>query len=262
MRVTGLPREEADPLLARLLLDYDGGVSVTDDGAIVYSFPALRKTAGDVDVSAPPPAWAKPKEAPPVTGNGGGANLLVGAVNGFNLVMSMVAMSLGLTIERLVHFIQTIDVPFPPPPPPVDGVPLVLGAIPLVFSLVLFALPALRALRQGKKKQEVNKENARAEVLKTVFQEMHDAAARGEPAAVRETQLKRAWQQATGAPPDDKELAAAVVALGGDVDVDALAEGRGLYRFRDLEAEVNALQKERVEAKDQERDVGEVVYRT
>jgi len=262
MRVTGLPREEADPLIARLLLDYDGDVSVTDDGAIVYSFPALRKTAGDVATAAPPPAWTKPKEAPPVTGNPIGANLLVGAVNAFNLVMSMVAMSVGLTIERLVHLIQTWNVPFPPPMPPVDGVPIAFGVIPLIFSLVLFALPALRALRQGAKKKEVAEENARAEVLKTVFQEMQDAAARGEPASVRETTLKRAWQQATGAPPDDKELAAAVTALGGDVDMDALAEGRGLYRFRDLEAEVNALQKERAEAKSEERELGEVVYRT
>ncbi len=38
MRVTGLPRELADPMMARLMLDYEGDVDVSDDGGIVYRF--------------------------------------------------------------------------------------------------------------------------------------------------------------------------------------------------------------------------------
>src|SRR5206468_11286053 len=38
MRVTGLPRHEADPLMARLMLDYDGDVIVSDEGGITYTF--------------------------------------------------------------------------------------------------------------------------------------------------------------------------------------------------------------------------------
>jgi hypothetical protein len=40
-----------------------------------------------------------------------------------------------------------------------------------------------------------------------------------------------------------------------------MAEGRGLYRFRDLEAEVKALQADRAAASVAEEAVGEVVYR-
>jgi len=262
MKVTGLPREEADPLLSRLLLDYDGEVKVDDDGAITYHFEALRKTAGDTPPSPPPPAWSTKKTAPPVTGNPIGTNLLVGAVNAFNLIMATVALNANLTIDRLVHLISTWDAPFPVPPLPYDGVPVVLGAIPLLFSLLLFALPAWRALRKGAAEKAVAEENARAEVLKTVFQQMSEAASKGEAVGgVREDSLKRAWQQATGAPPDDKELAAAVAALGGDVDMDAMASGRGLYRFRDLEAEVKALQAQRAAASAQEEQVGAVVFR-
>ena len=46
MRVTGLPRDKADPLMARLMLDYEGDVGVSEDGGIFYRFAALRKTAG------------------------------------------------------------------------------------------------------------------------------------------------------------------------------------------------------------------------
>ena len=58
----------------------------------------------------------------------------------------------------------------------------------------------------------------------------------------------------------EKELLRAIVALGGDVDVDALAAGRGLYRFRDLEAEVEELKKQREQASDEEKAVGAVVF--
>lgn len=262
MKVTGLPREEADPLLSRLLLDYDGEVKVDDEGGITYHFEALRKTAGDTPPAPPPPAWTTKKTAPPITGNPVATNILVGAVNAFNLIMATVALNANLTIDRLVHLISTWDAVIPVPPLPYDGVPIVLGAIPLLFSLLLFALPAWRALRKGAVEKAVAEENARAEVLKTVFQQMSEAAEKGEAVAgVREDSLKRAWKQATGAPPDDKELAAAVAALGGDVDMDAMASGSGLYRFRDLEAEVKALQAQRAAASGQEEQVGAVVFR-
>ena len=45
MRVTGLPREQADRMMARLMLDYEGDVDVSEDGGIVYRFAAMRKTA-------------------------------------------------------------------------------------------------------------------------------------------------------------------------------------------------------------------------
>jgi hypothetical protein len=262
MKVTGLPREEADPLLSRLLLDYDGEVKVDEHGAITYHFPRLRKTADGERVTAPPPAWATKKEAPPITGNSGGANFLVGAVNAFNLIMATVAISLNMTVDRLIHLFQNWNAKLPVPPLPYDGIPVVLGVIPVIFSILLFALPAIRALRHGSTKKAIAEENARNEVLKTVFQSMESAADGDAKSAVgvREDRLRGAWQRATGAPPDDKELVAAVVALGGDVDVDAMAEGRGLYRFRDLEAEVRALQAQRADADVSEGDVGAVVF--
>ncbi len=65
MRVTGLPREQADPLMAKLMLDYEGDVDVSEDGGIVYKFPAIRKTASDSTVERePPPAWSRLKPLP------------------------------------------------------------------------------------------------------------------------------------------------------------------------------------------------------
>lgn len=261
MKVTGLPRDEADPLMAGLMLDYEGDVDVSDAGAITYRFEALRKTAGALDDHAPAPAWDTPVQAPPVTGNSGGSNWLIAAVNGFNLLASLVALQLNLTIERLLHMFEMIRLDVVDPPVlPDTGLPLVFGLIPLVFSLVLFGLPLLRQWRSSSKQAEAAHENAERAVLKTVFDKMQEAARSGTDASVSEASLQKAWQKATGKAAGEKELLRAIVALGGDVDVDALAAGRGLYRFRDLEAEVEELKKQREQASDEEKAVGAVVF--
>jgi hypothetical protein len=80
---------------------------------------------------------------------------------------------------------------------------------------------------------------------------------------VQEDKLTRAWQSATGKAPSDKELAAVVAELGGDLDLPATEQqSRATYRFRDLEAEVKALEEEREKAAESEREVGAVVYRS
>jgi hypothetical protein len=262
LRVTGLPREEADPLMARLLLDYEGEVDVSDDGAITYRFEALRKTAGGVDQTPPAPAWAERLTAPPVTGNSAGSNLLIGAINAFNLFMASLALSWNLSLDRLVWLLTAAN-NHEASAPPLPSTALALGVVPFLFSLLLFALPVGRTLLAGRKQREAARENARRAVLKTVLEETEKQASTtsAAPTGVNAGALRRAWQEETGAPPDDATLAREVAALGGDVDVDALAEGRGLYRFRDLEAEVKELQKQRAAASIEEERVGAVVFR-
>jgi hypothetical protein len=145
MKVTGLPREEADPLMARLMLDYEGDVKVSDDGAIFYEFPKLRLTAEQGAARAPRPVWTEQVQPKPTTGNDGGSNTLIAMLNGFNLLMSLVALKANLTLDRLIHIFENWGA-FPPPPPlPYDGVPLVLGVIPFLFSALIFAMPVRRA---------------------------------------------------------------------------------------------------------------------
>src|SRR5205823_2549006 len=74
MRVTGLSRDAADPLMARLMLDHEGSVEVGEQGGIVYRFESLRRTAGEAPARPQPPAWMTPPVMPPLTGNGAGAN--------------------------------------------------------------------------------------------------------------------------------------------------------------------------------------------
>jgi hypothetical protein len=256
MRATGLPREQADPMMARLMLDYDGDVGVSEDGGIYYSFPAMRKTADEAPgrpSAQPPAAWeSQPKPLPPLTGNSAGANFAIGALNAFNLLMGFWAIGNGLTLERVSHLFDRV------PPPFVDtGTPIVLGVIPVVFSALLFLVPIGRALVRPSRERKQREERGRLAVLRTVL----DRVRRKQP--VTEQVAAEAWSAAAGRPAATKQLDHELVALGGDVAVEETqADGQTRWRFADLETEAAAVEAEREAAAEDEARLGEVVFAT
>ena len=262
MRVTGLPRDEADPLMARLMLDHDGTVDVAEQGGIIYRFEGLRRTAEDPAPSprtadtAParlPAAWDTPARLAPLTGNPGASNVAIAALNAFNLLASAWVIANGMTVSNLITLLTT-HVPQGSPPLvlPDDGLPMVLGVIPLVFSLLLFALPMVRGLSQLHAQTRIAQENARLAILREVL----TRAPKKQP--VPDEALRVAYRVATGKDPTSKEITARVVDLGGDVDVGP--EGEVRYRFADLEAEAEALADERAHASPAEAKLGRVVF--
>jgi hypothetical protein len=255
MRVTGLPREQADPMMARLMLDYEGDVGVSEDGGIFYSFPAIRRTAAegsDAQTPAPPAAWEdQPRPLPPLTGNSAGANLAILALNGFNLLMGFWAIGNGLTIERLSHLFDRV------PPPMIDsGLPIALGVVPLVFSAFLFLVPVGRAIARPFRRRHLVEERGRLAVLRAVLERV-----RGKQ-PVTDRVVADAWTAATGRQAEPKRLDHELVALGGDVDVEGGGGGETRWRFADLETEAAAVAAEREAAAEDEARVGEVVFAT
>ena len=249
MRVTGLPREQADPMMARLMLDYDGDVAVSEDGGIVYRFAAMRKTASNAAEPEPPPAWSRLKPIAPLTGNSAGANFLIAALNAFNLSMGLWAVDNGMTIERVTHLFDRV------PHPIVDtGVPIALGLVPLVFSALLFVVPVVRAVARPWRKRAALEERGRLAVLREVLDRV-----RGKK-PVTDADLAATWRRATGRAAPAKRIDRELVALGGDVAIEPSGETR--WRFADLETEASAVEAERAAAADEEAKLGEIVYAT
>jgi hypothetical protein len=247
MRATGLPRDQADPLMARLMLDYDGDVGVSDDGGIFYSFPAIRKTAAVAsDASEPAPAWANPPPLAPLTGNTFGSNFLIAGLNAFNLFMGLWSVENGMTLERLSHLFDRF-----PHPLTDTGTAIALGVVPFVFSTLLFALPLARAALRPLRVRAAADERGRLAVLREVLERLR----KKEP--VTDNAVAQAWRVAAGREPDTKKLDAQLVALGGDVAID---EGRGRWRFADLETEAAAVEAEREAASEDEARVGKTVF--
>lgn len=250
MRVTGLSREEADPMMARLMLDYDGNVEVSDNGGIYYIFESIRKTTENARAKRPPPFWVLPREMPSLTGNTGGTNLMILLLNGFNTLMSFIAIGGGWTVEKLKYMLA--GVPTEAIPSGVGGSPLLLGWIPFIFSLVLFAIPAFRLFSLPSRKRAFAEEEGRRNITRVVLEKTQKGQ------RIDERDLSRAWQEATGDSVDRDALMREIVKLGGDVDVDE--QGRMQYRFRDLEEEAAALAAERTKASEREAQVGQVVF--
>ncbi|MES1208906.1 MAG: hypothetical protein ABUS79_23450 [Pseudomonadota bacterium] len=260
-RVTGLTRDEAEHVLVRLVVEQQGDIAVSDDGAILYTFTELRTTAARSARSAdgaPEPIWFQRVPVPPLTGNSTTANLLLTLVNGFNLVASSVALAGGLTLERLTAMFARAGAQDPsvvlPPLPPVDGLPLVFGAIPFAFSLALFGLPLIRLLRRPTQARRIARENGRRALLRVLLDDV--------PGALRATyspeELSRAWQVATGRPATDDELRDVARQLGGELDL--RDDGTVVYRFDGLAREVAALIAARARAGDDEAFAGQVVF--
>ena len=252
LRVTGLPRDEADPLMSRLLLDYEGEVDVSDEGGIVYRFESLRKTVDEAPSARPKPVWDRLKRLVPLTGNTTGANIAIAGLNAFNLIMSWDALSEQLTLEKIGWLYQMAQHPHSPAllVQQPHGTAIALGVVPLVFSIALFALPLARAAIRPLKQRRIARENGRRGMLREVLEK----AGKGE---VTDDALRAAWKQAAGTEPSSQEITHEVVALGGDVDYES---GVVRYRFPDLEAEAKALEAEREAAAEAEAQVGEVVF--
>jgi hypothetical protein len=276
MRVTGGDREEAERELLRLVVDYEGDIEVAEGdaggGAIVYVFKALRKAAGETgpttawqllsaaSSSAPAPIWSERVVVPPLTGNGAGTNIFLTALNGFNLAASSVAVTMGLTIERLSALVAharaeaMMGMPLPPLPPAHD-VPLLLGWVPLVFSGALFALPISRVWRRRRAVARAAAENGRRALLRLACERVA-ASPRAEIAA---DEAERAWTAAAGARrARTKDIEAAVRELGGDIDI--TDDGAVVYRFETAAREARALAEARAAASADEASPGRVVF--
>jgi hypothetical protein len=254
MRVTGLSREESERLLLRLVVDYQGDIEASENGAVIYQFKDLRTTARTAETAATPaPIWSHRMNLPPLTGNGPGSNLMFFLINAFNLGASSYVLANDLTIERLTALIAQMNERFPQPLPPIDGTPLVLGAIPLAFSVALFLLPLIRSIRRPSQRKRVARENGWRGVLRVVLT--------GRQGRVELTgpELSRAWVEASsGPPPTETELRDAVRAAGGDVDV--AENGQLVYRFDVLERELQATLSDRQTATAEEASAGEVIF--
>ncbi|MCA9507577.1 MAG: hypothetical protein KC505_04045 [Myxococcales bacterium] len=252
MRVTGFSKEEADPFMAKLMLDYDGDVIVSEEGGIFYEFVSMRKSSqSEINVSVPP-IWQKREVVPEFTGNPAGSNMLIAGLNGFNMIMSSVAISNGWTVEKLSYYLTLAKSHMVPEllTPPPQGVPLLLGWVPLIFSATLFLIPLFRALNRPMKKHQVNVKNGKRGILRAILSKM---GRRG----VKEEELKKAWVEQARAQVDDREFTKEIIRLGGELDTN---DAELNYRFEMIEAELKALESARKKASSSEVSVGEVIF--
>ena len=231
VRLMGWTFPRAEQEVTRLMVDYGGEPEVTEEGVVLYTFKAVRKTAsagGAADASSP--CWASERlERPaPLTGNEPGTNAMIAAFNGFNLLAPFWIVP---AFESRLH-VSLASWHF------------ALWDFPLAFSAVFFAIPAGRWLKARLEAGRLRARNNRRALLGRIFSRSQ-ARPREELAPTPE--LAAAL---------DKEL----VALGGDIASEPDEQGRVLYTFPRIDEETAAVARARAAAPSAEQDAGLVVF--
>ncbi|TXD35956.1 hypothetical protein FRC98_14895 [Lujinxingia vulgaris] len=215
---TGLSLEEADQALTAATVRFRGDIDVAADGTLIYRFDDLRVTseAGADDRLQPPkPIWTRKVTVPPLTGNKGSTNTWIAIFNTFNLIM-------GAFILGGVTGLST-------------GVSVVLGVIPVLFSLMFFAIPLGRRFARGGKLRRAKRENERRELIEAVYlSAATDGVARPVDAKIFETH------------PRGDEIFAD---FDGEIRVED--DGRTLYLFPEVARQLGAAESARQRAADQ-----------
>jgi hypothetical protein len=228
-RVTGCTPAEAEALLTSMLVDFDGRVEVSEDGAILYVFTALRPTAALAEREAPVhPAWLFCRPIPQYTGNPDGATFRIALLWAFVTAVAAGCVALDL--------------------------PWYLAELPLFTALGLAAVPILRVPGHRRRVRAALADNGHRAVLGLVH-----ASARGGQ-VLRMQEAVEAWHTATGRRPNEADLQRRLIELGGDLEI--AQDGSTGWRFAELEREQRALATAREQVDDDERATGAVVFRT
>ncbi len=214
---TALPVDDAREEMGRLTGAYGGDPRVSGGGELVYAFPGLMKSAhGKVRAREPNPAWMRLEYPKKLTGNSGGANLGIGAMNGFNLVAGSV-IGLGLGVETAVVGAGAAD-------------PLIffgLGVVPVTYSSLFFAIPMLRSLGLRRQNRARMRRNVRRLLLGLVYgRSVGTVRWLSVADAIRHVQARLKDQQVSG-----KLVTDELGRLAAEFDADVEADDSG-YRYR------------------------------
>jgi len=244
---TGLPVEEAESEMGRLVGAYDGEPIVSRDGELAYAFPSVMLSAhGRVNTREPNPSWMRLEYPLELTGNTAGANLAVGGMNAFTLVAA--ATSPWFIFPRLG----------------IGGPAAFVGlvVVPVIFSLMFFAVPALRMWGVKRENVRRRRRNVRRVTLGLVYQRsLQGAEARGVTVDEAHAHVAaRLEQQAVGKAEVEKALHALAAEFDAEVAPDA--EGRLVFRFPDIREQVAAGEAVRRSLSLEGRELGPIVFDT
>ncbi len=241
---TGKPLPEAESEMGRLMGAYDAEAVVSPTGEVAYAFPELMMSAQRARLPREPnPAWHRLEYPLEVTGNTAGANALVAGINGFNLIAAATAP---------VFIFPRLGI----------GGPmawLFLVAIPVIYSLSFFAVPALRTWSVKRE----NRRRARRNVRRVVLGLVYERALAGRAVSAEEAvaHVRERLDADTLRAVDPVEIFEAVAAEF-DADVAPDEAGTLQYVFPEVESAFTGSEQVRRSLRLESRSPGDVVFAT
>ncbi len=231
--LAGWTLPQAETFLTDCILRYRGDGKISDDPVLYGQFDELMRGVGEVETGEVTYYWDEYEPEYELNGNRASQNMIICVMNGFNLLVSF--------------FIATGDLTALAAPGARSGifawlavnsawVHVVLGWIPLVFSILFFAIPLVRWFQIRALQQRRQAQNVRKRLFKAIF------ARHGEPQTVDDVAaaVNRGSEEEALAPSAiDTALKELTLDMPGDMDVSEMAEVR--FSFPRLTAELAAV---------------------
>jgi hypothetical protein len=173
MGMTGREVDDANALMNRLLLEYEGEPGVTDNGTVIYTFPELMRTSRNAQEVGTIQLQAGPTRRPVAfSANKARTNGWIIFFNAFNLLFGtyFVAISLTQGVAALAKngpflYSFTGNLLLRAGISPVGVLEIGLGIIPVLFSVVFFLVPLFRRIRLSRQNEAIRREALRKEIL-------------------------------------------------------------------------------------------------
>jgi hypothetical protein len=264
MALTGKEADEANALMNRYLLEFEGEPGVTDNGTVVYAFPALMRTTeseqkaiGQVPVLNP-----SSKLVSPFSANKPRTNGWILFFNAFNLAFGGYFLGLSLTQSAtallakngpLLYSFTGNLLASAGIPSPVAVLAVVLGLVPVAFSFLFFLVPLLRKIRLDRQNDTIREETLK----RRIFAHVLSSPARVDPGDVRPA--------GTGLDPKNLPSAARRIIdrLAASLGAEPIVlekQGAFAYRFKELERQLADLEDYRRNVDLRRYEVGKTVF--
>lgn len=255
MALTGLPPDRAEREISAYLYQFEGSPEVTEGGTVYYRFDALLRRAQEDGSYAADASLARLR---PFSANKKGSNTAYALINGVNLAFgsyfALSAMSAAPLAAKapqdasyLYWFTHWLLEQFVLPNPG----PLLmvgLGIIPVAFSVIFWAVPAIRALRLEKQNEGIKLSNLRRVLY---------AQALANPSRAR---LPEALPEA--AQPSDGRAATRILEELAAFEEGDYLDQDGAWRLKELERKLADIRAQRQLASRSSWDLGGIAFDT
>lgn len=248
--LAGWKREQAENFMTECLAYFDGKAAISANGILYGDFSELIRTKDNTGAAPVIYYWDEYEPEYEITGNQYGRNRAIILMNLFNLFVALFVLNnLGSIHFEVYDFEVNMSILGQP------GL-ILLGWIPLIYSIIFFLIPAVRwrLLLPLKKKQHIA--NIRKRLMKVIFQ-----------AHTSQIPLKKLTQAANDLKTTEEYLSSEAVHevmtdciqdLGGEAHQDAT--GETYYEFEQLNLELNEIERLREEKRGGSRDIGNVIF--
>ncbi|MFA6235659.1 MAG: hypothetical protein WC824_15930 [Bacteroidota bacterium] len=161
--LAGWTYEQASERMADYLTRFKGDATITDDGVLIGDFQnMLAAGEAQLDGGKVELYWDEFEAPYEMSGNTAGKNAAIIGVNAFNLAIAgliLTSPSLRMELEYLLYDFGVGS----------GAIFTLLGMIPLLFSMLFFAVPLLRFLPTKRRESARRKRNEHRRVLRHIF---------------------------------------------------------------------------------------------